>query len=218
VIVEGIPSGGIHNGGRIAFGPDGKLWITTGDAGVRESAQDPDSLAGKILRAEPDGSVPPDNPFGTLVWSLGHRNVQGLAWDSGGQPWATEFGSSQFDELNLIRKGGNYGWPQVEGRGGGDAIEQPAVTWPTSEASPSGLAIIDDVAYVGALRGQRIWQVPLRGDQAGEPVAFLTGDLGRIRAVEPDPRGGGLLVTTSNRDGRGSPQSGDDRVVRLTLG
>jgi glucose/arabinose dehydrogenase len=174
-------------------------------------------LAGKILRAEPDGSVPTDNPFGTLVWSLGHRNVQGLAWDSGDQPWATEFGSSEFDELNLIRKGGNYGWPQSEGADDDASFEQPAVTWPTDQASPSGLAIVDDIAYVGALRGQRVWQVPLRGEAAGEPVALLTGDLGRVRAVEPDPRGGGLLVSTSNQDGRGNPQAGDDRVVVLTF-
>jgi glucose/arabinose dehydrogenase len=217
VVVDGIPAGSIHNGGRIAFGPDGKLWITTGDAGVRELAQDRESLAGKILRAEPDGSVPTDNPFGTLVWSLGHRNVQGLAWDSGDQPWATEFGSSEFDELNLIRKGGNYGWPQSEGADDDASFEQPAVTWPTDQASPSGLAIVDDIAYVGALRGQRVWQVPLRGEAAGEPVALLTGDLGRVRAVEPDPRGGGLLVSTSNQDGRGNPQAGDDRVVVLTF-
>jgi glucose/arabinose dehydrogenase len=216
-IVTGIPKGPIHDGGRIAFGPDGKLWITTGDAGIRELAQDRDSLAGKILRAEPDGSVPADNPFGTLVWSYGHRNVQGIAWDSGGQPWATEFGQSTFDELNLIRKGANYGWPLIEGVGRRDGFEDPAVTWRTDEASPSGLAIVDDIAYVGALRGQRLWQVPLRGDQAGEPSARLTDSLGRLRTVVAAPGGKALLVTTSNRDGRGSPRDGDDRVVLVSL-
>lgn len=216
-IVTGIPKGPIHDGGRIAFGPDGKLWITTGDAGEVELAQDRASLAGKILRAEPDGSIPRDNPFGSLVWSYGHRNVQGIAWDSDGQPWATEFGQSSFDELNLIRKGANYGWPIIEGVGRRDGFEDPAVTWPTDEASPSGLAIVNDIAYVGALRGQRLWQVPLRGEQAGEPIATLDGALGRLRTVEVAPGGDALLVTTSNRDGRGSPRDGDDRVVRVSL-
>lgn len=216
-IITGIPKGPIHDGGRIAFGPDGKLWITTGDAGIRELSQDRNSLGGKILRAEPDGSVPADNPFGTLVWSYGHRNVQGIAWDSGGQPWATEFGQSSFDELNLIRKGANYGWPIVEGVGRRDGFEDPAVTWRTDEASPSGLAIVDDIAYVGALRGQRLWQVPLRGERAGESIATLDGSLGRLRSVAVAPGGDALLVTTSNRDGRGSPRDGDDRVVRVSL-
>jgi glucose/arabinose dehydrogenase len=217
-IVTGIPSASIHNGGRIAFGPDRKLWITTGDAGDGSSAQDRSSLAGKILRAEADGGVPSDNPFDTLVWSYGHRNVQGIAWDSSGQPWATEFGANDRDELNKIVKGGNYGWPTVEGASNDDRFVAPAITWPTSESSPSGIAIVDDVAYVAALRGQRVWQVPLWNGQAGEPIARLDGNLGRVRTIIPAPDGSGLLVGTSNRDGRGDPRPGDDRIVRVTLG
>jgi glucose/arabinose dehydrogenase len=216
VVLAGIPAGSVHNGGRIAFGPDGKLWVTTGDAGIRELAQDRASLAGKVLRLEQDGGIPADNPFDTPVWSWGHRNVQGIAWDSAGQAWATEFGSSEADELNLIRKGANYGWPEVEGVARDARFEDPAVTWRTDEASPSGLAIVDDVAYVAALRGQRLWQVPLRGAAAGEPVARLEGVLGRVRTVEP-LAGGGLVVTTSNRDGRGDPRPGDDRLVEVRL-
>jgi glucose/arabinose dehydrogenase len=215
-VLAGIPSGGIHNGGRIAFGPDDKLWIATGDAGIRELSQDRSSLAGKVLRVEPDGSTPDDNPFGTPVWSQGHRNIQGLAWDSGDQLWATEFGSSEADELNLIRKGADYGWPTVEGVARDARFEDPAVTWRTDEASPSGLAIVDDVAYVAALRGQRLWQVPLTGDRAGRPESRLLDTLGRIRTVEALPDGR-LVVATSNRDGRGTPRTGDDRLVRVSL-
>jgi glucose/arabinose dehydrogenase len=139
-----------------------------------------------------------------------------LDWDAAGQPWATEFGSSDADELNLIRKGANYGWPIVEGAARDERFEDPAVTWPTAEASPSGLAIVDDVAYVAALRGQRLWQVPLRGATAGQPQARLVDALGRLRTVEPLPDGR-LVVATSNRDGRGTPRSGDDKLVRIAL-
>lgn len=218
VLLDGIPSGATHNGGRLAVGPDGMLWIGTGDAGDRERAQDLGTRAGKILRIAPDGSIPADNPFpGSPVWSYGHRNVQGLAFDSSGQLWATEFGQNSYDELNRIERGGNHGWPVVEGRGGGADYVDPVVTWRTEDASPSGLAIVDDVAYVGGLRGQRVWQVPLDGSSAGEPVAALEGSLGRIRtvAVAPD---GTLWLTTSNRDGRGDVRAGDDRVVSVTVG
>ncbi len=217
VLLDGIPSGATHNGGRIAVGPDGMLWIGTGDAGDRERAQDLGTRAGKILRIAPDGSIPADNPFpGSPVWSYGHRNVQGLAFDSSGQLWATEFGQNSYDELNRIERGGNHGWPVVEGRGGGSDYVDPVVIWRTEDASPSGLAIVDDVAYVGGLRGQRVWQVPLTSDGAGEPVAALEGSLGRIRTVAAAPDGT-LWLTTSNRDGRGDVRSGDDRVVSVTV-
>jgi glucose/arabinose dehydrogenase len=217
-VLTGIPAAGNHNGGRIVVGPDGNLWIGTGDASETAASQDRSSLAGKILRIRPDGSVPPDNPFpGSPVWSYGHRNVQGLAFDSAGRLWATEFGQNTWDELNRVVKGGNHGWPEVEGRGAREGFVEPQVVWRTSEASPSGLAIVDDVAYVAGLRGRRLWQVPLAGGTAGRPVATLDGDLGRLRTVEAAPDGGGLWVTTSNTDGRGSAQDGDDRVVRVPL-
>jgi len=216
VVLKGIPSGPTHDGGRIAFGPDGKLWITTGDTGDRSTAQNRSSLAGKILRVNPDGSTPSDNPFGSPVWAYGIRNSQGIAWDSQGRPWATEFGQSSRDELNLIVRGGNYGWPIVEGKSDDERFRTPFVTWPTDEASPSGVAILDDVAYVGALRGERVWQVALTGAQAAKPAALFDGEFGRVRSVVAAPDRA-LWITTSNRDGRGEPRAGDDRVVRLTV-
>ena len=217
-IVTGIPKAGIHNGGRIAFGPDGMLYVATGDAGQPELAQDPDSLAGKILRIDPEGAVPADNPFpGSPIWSLGHRNVQGLAFDSRGQLWATEFGSKDADELNLIEPGANYGWPAVEGTGTDPAYANPQAQWsPTSLASPSGLAIVDDVAYVASLSGEVLWQVPLVGDRAATPIALDLGDLGRLRTVEALPDGS-LWLMTSNTDGRGDPRDADDRILVLKV-
>lgn len=214
-IVTGIPRSPIHNGGRIAFGPDGMLYAGTGDGSQRDLAQDLSSLAGKILRMTPDGEPAPGNPFpGSLVYSVGHRNVQGLAWDAAGRMYASELGQNAFDELNRIEPGRNYGWPLVEGRG--DRFTQPLVTWPTSEASPSGLAIRGDAVYVAALRGQRLWRVPLTGrGGAGTPVAMFSGRYGRLRAVAVAPDGS-LWVLTSNRDGRGDPVRDDDRILRLT--
>lgn len=216
VLLTGIPSGRRHNGGRLVIGPDGRLWIGTGDAGDTSRAQRRGDLGGKILRISRDGSIPADNPFGTAVWSYGHRNVQGLAFDSAGRLWATEFGQDTYDELNLIRRGGDYGWPVVEGRGRDQRYVDPQVVWRTDDASPSGLAIVDDVAFVGALKGRRLWQVPLAGGRAGTPVAAYTGRFGRLRTVVAAPDGT-LWVTTSNRDGRGSPTPDDDRILRITL-
>jgi glucose/arabinose dehydrogenase len=216
-ILTGIRRGFNHNGGRIAFGPDGKLYAGVGEAGDAELAQDRGSLNGKILRMNPDGSVPRGNPFGSSrVWSLGHRNVQGLAWDSAGRLWATEFGQSEFDEVNLIRKGRNYGWPEVEGRGSTDGgrFTNPLVTWPTSEASPSGAAIRRGTLYIGALQGQAVLRVRLSGERARKAGRLLQGAYGRIRTVVRAPDGS-LWVSTSNRDGRGSPEGADDRILRL---
>ena len=217
-ILTGIPKAGIHNGGRIAFGPDGDLYVATGDAGQPDLAQDPASLAGKILRVDPEGGVPDDNPFpASPVWSLGHRNVQGLAFDSQGRLWATEFGSKDADELNLIEPGANYGWPLVEGTGNDPAYVNPQAQWtPTSLASPSGLAIVDDVAYVASLRGEVLWQVPLVDGRAATPIALDLGDLGRLRTVEALPDGS-LWLMTSNTDGRGDPRDADDRILVLKL-
>jgi glucose/arabinose dehydrogenase len=216
-VLTGLQRGTNHDGGRIAFGPDGKLYAGVGDAGDASLSQDRGSQNGKILRMNPNGSVPRDNPFrGSRVWSLGHRNVQGLAWDRAGRLWATEFGQNSFDELNLIRPGRNYGWPVVEGRGDtrGGRFVNPKVTWRTSEASPSGVAIARGTAFIGALGGQRLLRVRLRGASAAKRTSRLLGRHGRLRTVVNVP-GGGLWVTTSNRDGRGSPRPGDDRILRI---
>jgi glucose/arabinose dehydrogenase len=215
-LVTGIRRAFNHNGGRIAFGPDGKLYAGVGDAESAGVAQNRNSRNGKILRMNPDGSVPADNPFGNLVWSTGHRNVQGLAWDPRGRLWATEFGQSRFDEVNLIRRGGNYGWPEVEGRGSteGGRFINPKVTWRTNEASPSGAAIRRGTMYIGALRGESVLRLRLRGTRASKLSPLLRGAYGRIRTVQRKPDGS-LWVTTSNRDGRGDPRRGDDRVVRI---
>ncbi|WP_433043056.1 PQQ-dependent sugar dehydrogenase [Dactylosporangium sp. CS-033363] len=217
VIFSGLAKAGIHNGGRIAFGPDGLLYVGAGDAGQRQRAQDPSSPNGKILRLSPDGRPAPGNPTaGSPVYSLGHRNVQGLAWDSAGRLWAIEFGQDTFDEVNLIKPGANYGWPTVEGKGDtqGGKFTDPLVTWATDDASPSGAAIIGDTLYVAALRGERLWTLPLNGEQTGQPKAELTGKYGRLRTAVAAPDGS-LWVTTSNRDGRGDPKDGDDRILRF---
>jgi glucose/arabinose dehydrogenase len=158
-VLTGIPAAGNHNGGRLGVGPDGMLYATAGDAGNSANAQDLDSLGGKILRMTPTGDVPADNPFGSLVYSYGHRNPQGIAWDSTGRLWASEFGQNTWDELNLITPGGNYGWPEVEGGGGAAPFVNPVQQWPTDEASPSGLAIVGDTLFLASLRGERMWRV-----------------------------------------------------------
>ncbi|MCM4076168.1 PQQ-dependent sugar dehydrogenase (plasmid) [Actinoplanes sp. TRM88002] len=217
VVFDGIAKAGFHNGGRIAFGPDGLLYVGTGDAGETGDSQDPASPNGKILRLTPEGEPAPGNPTaGSPVYSLGHRNVQGLAWDGDDRLFATEFGQNDLDEVNLIEPGRNYGWPEVEGEGGTDGgrFTNPLVTWPTSDASPSGLAIAGDTLYVAALRGERLWTVPIEGDGLGTPAALLTNEYGRLRtvAVAPD---GSLWLTTSNTDGRGDVRDGDDRILRF---
>ena len=217
-ILTGIPANTFHNGGRLLALDDGTVLVSTGDAGLPSTAQDPASLAGKILRITADGAPAPDNPDpDSPVYSLGHRNVQGLALDGAGRVWASEFGAADADELNRIRPGANYGWPVYEGGGGDEAFVDPAAQWsPTAVASPSGIAILDDVAYVASLRGQVLWQVPLVGDRAAAPVALDLGALGRLRtvAVAPD---GSLWLVTSNTDGRGDPGPADDRIIRLTV-
>lgn len=217
VVIEGIPKAGNHNGGRLAFGPDGMLYVSTGDASQPDRAQDMESLGGKILRLNPDGSVPADNPFdGSPVFSYGHRNVQGLAFDDDGRLWASEFGQATWDELNLIEAGDNYGWPIVEGVGGDDRFVDPVVEWTTAEASPSGIAYVRDTVFLAALRGQRLWQVPVLDGVAGTPTDFAAGEFGRLRAAVLAPDGT-LWVLTNNTDGRGDPRAGDDRLLRVTL-
>jgi glucose/arabinose dehydrogenase len=212
VIFDGIDKAGIHNGGRIAFGPDKMLYVGTGDAGDGSASQDAGDTNGKILRLTPDGKPAPGNPeAGSPVWSTGHRNVQGLAWTADGTMYGIEFGQNRFDEVNKIEPGANYGWPEVEGKGDRDEFTDPIVTWSTDDASPSGAAIAGDTLYVAALRGQRLWTVPLGG---GEPKAELSGRYGRLRSVAVAPDGA-LWLTTSNTDGRGDVQDGDDRILRF---
>lgn len=214
IVLDGIPTNETHSGGRIAFGPDDYLYVTTGDARDLDLPQDTESLAGKILRITTTGEPAPDNPFGNEVWSYGHRNVQGIGWTSDGRMYASEFGSSQFDELNLIEPGGNYGWPHIEGWAGDPDYVDPLVTWTTDEASPSGIAVTDEGVWLSALRGERLWYVPIGPDgEVGEPVEHDLG-LGRLRAVVPAPDGS-LWVVTSNTDGRGDPGDLDDQIVRV---
>lgn len=214
VILEGIPNEDTHNGGGLILGPDGFLYASTGDAREPSLSQDRDSLNGKILRFTTAGDPAPDNPFGTLVYSYGHRNVQGLAFDDEGRLWASEFGSGDWDELNIIEAGSNYGWPDVEGFGGTAEMTEPVLTWTTDEASPSGLAFWEGALWMAALQGESLIEIPLDGAIPSQPVTHFTGDYGRLRAVTPD--GDSLLVTTSNTDGRGDPAADDDRVLRIT--
>ncbi len=211
-LLGGIPAAGHHDGGRLAFGPDGMLYATTGDAGDREAAQDRGSLAGKILRLAPDGAVPADNPFpGSYVYSYGHRNPQGLGWAADGTLYASEFGQDTWDELNAITAGANYGWPVVEGIAHRAGFVDPLQQWAPAEASPSGLAVAGDRLYLANLRGKRLREVPLTAPATS--TESLTG-AGRLRdaVVTPDGR---LWVLTNNTDGRGSPGPDDDRLLDL---
>ena len=210
-ILDGIPSALFHNGGRIAFGPGGMLYATTGDAGDRPSAQDLDSLGGKILRMTPEGDVPADNPFpGSYVYSYGHRNSQGIGWTDDGLMYATEFGQDTWDELNLIEAGNNYGWPEVEGIAGEVGYVDPLQQWAPADASPSGLAIVDGSIWIANLRGERLREVPL-GDLTSS-VEHWVGEHGRLRDVTVAPDGT-LWVVTNNTDGRGDPGPSDDRIL-----
>jgi len=223
VVLAGLEKAANHNGGRIAFGPDGMLYATVGDATNPDSAQDPASLNGKILRMSPTGTVPPDNPVlpgatsATLAYSMGHRNPQGIAWDDDGQLWAAEFGQDTWDELNRIEPGGNYGWPVVEGRAGVDGFIDPWAQWATDDASPSGLTYIAGTFFMAGLGGERLWALyPDEATKAAGVVEWFAGEYGRIRDVTPGPDGT-LWMLTNNTDGRGSPRDGDDRILQVRL-
>lgn len=231
VLLDGIPRGTNHNGGRLAFGPDGHLYVTTGDTYTTSLAPDPDSLGGKVLRVTADGAPAPGNPDpSSPVWTRGHRNVQGIGWAPDGRAFASEFGQDTWDELNVLHPGADHGWPTVEGQGGaGEGFVDPVAVWATSDASPSGIAVTDEGVYLAGLRGRTLWRVPLRpvaaatlddpaSDAAGvgEPQPLLADEHGRLRAVEVAPDGS-LWVLTNNTDGRGDPVAGDDRILRVVV-
>lgn len=207
VILDEIPGASYHDGGRMKFGPDGKLYVTTGDAGKTELSQDKESLAGKILRLNEDGSIPDDNPFESLVYSLGHRNPQGIEWDDQGRMWSTEHGPSGFDEINLIEKGSNYGWPETKG----DSVLTSGAedTW-----APSGMAIGENRLFFGGLRGESLFEVKIEEDELTDLRRHFFKEFGRIRVVR---RGldGDWYVASNNRDGRGNIQEGDDKIIRI---
>lgn len=215
-LIDGLPSAGTHNGGRIAFGPDGKLYVPVGDAGQPWAAQDADAPHGKILRLNPDGTVPGDNPFpGSPVYSLGHRNVQGIAWAEDGRMFASEFGQNAWDELNEIVAGANYGWPEAEGAGGAVlGFTDPVQQWATAAASPSGIAVVDGLIVIANLRGEVLRVVPVADPTQSREL--FAGELGRLRdaAIGPD---GTVWIVTNNTDGRGEPREGDDRIVGVPL-
>ncbi|MFM9274699.1 PQQ-dependent sugar dehydrogenase [Pseudarthrobacter sp. NKDBFgelt] len=215
MLLDGIGSASYHDGGRIAFGPDGMLYVAIGDAGRRDSSQDLEALNGKILRMTPDGGVPADNPFpDSLVYSYGHRNPQGLAWAEDGTMFATEFGQNTWDELNIITAGANYGWPTVEGIATTGDFTDPVQQWEPTEASPSGMTHIDGTLFIANLRGQVLRAVPVADPSTS--TTYYDGEFGRIRDVTEAPDGK-LWFVTNNTDGRGRPGPDDDRILSVEL-
>lgn len=220
VVLKGIPSAEFHNGGALLFAEDGNLFVATGDATDGELAQDRQSLAGKILRITPDGKRPADNPFrGSLAWSLGHRNVEGMTFDADGRLWASEFGQDTADEINLIERGNNYGWPRWEGpieiapgAVGPDDPAEPQETLAPQHASWAGIAYTQGFLWTAALQGERLWRVKASGGTASDPRDFLNQEHGRLRALTVAPDGH-LWLGTSNHDGRGEPGPGDDQIL-----
>lgn len=219
VIISGIPGALYHDGGRMEFGPDGKLYVTTGDATRSQIAQDKNSLGGKILRLNDDGTIPADNPFGTEIYSFGHRNPQGLAWDDTGNLWETEHGrsgiTSGLDEINLIKAGENYGWPTIEGDETQAKMHPPVRHSGTDDTwAPASLVYLDGSLFFGGLRGEALYEAKLEGERVVELHEHFKGVFGRIRTVRLGPDGM-LYLTTSNTDGRGAAKEGDDKIIRV---
>ena len=225
VLIKGILRNKFHNGGRLRFGPDGKLYASTGDAQNGANAQSLQSLNGKVLRLNADGSIPSDNPFGTYVWSYGHRNPQGLAFDSQGRLWEQEFGDATLDETNLIQKGGNYGWPDCEGTvshsGQGCATPgyiAPKNTYPTADGSCSGIAIVRNVLYVACERGTRVYREVISGDALSNIQQLFAGTYGRIRTVEPTLDGNLWMTTTNEGDKDSIANNSNEKIFKVILG
>lgn len=224
ILLDKIPGNRFHNGGRIKIGPDKKLYITTGDALNASLAQDISSLAGKILRIELDGRIPVDNPFpNSPVYSLGHRNPQGLAWNSKNVLYSSEHGQSAYDEINIITPGGNYGWPLVQGYEESTEItvEKPLVHSEENTWAPSGIAFINsgpwkDKLLVATLRGKQLLVVSLNdeGTVVENIESVIKDEYGRLREVIQG-KDGSIYIATSNRDGRGDPDESDDKILRL---
>ncbi|TDF94512.1 PQQ-dependent sugar dehydrogenase [Paenibacillus piri] len=234
VLLDRLPGDRIHDGGRVKIGPDGLLYITNGDAAQSSIAQDAAQLGGKILRIKTDGTIPSDNPFpGSPVYSLGHRNPQGLAWQpSTGRLFSTEHGQSAHDELNVIEPGANYGWPLVQGdetqiksqdagKQGPGPLKAPLLHSGSTTWAPSGIAFVTKGPWQGNLlianlRGTQLQRVVLSGDppKVQQVELLFQGELGRIRNVTEGPDGS-IYMMTNNRDGRGMPGAEDDRLIRL---
>ncbi|NLC34689.1 MAG: PQQ-dependent sugar dehydrogenase [Erysipelothrix sp.] len=215
VILEGLPNASNHNGGRIHFGPDGMLYVTTGDAANPQSSQDLSVLSGKILRLTPEGDVPDDNPIrGSLIYSFGHRNPQGITWDEEGVMYSSELGQNTWDELNVIEANNNYGWPLIEGIEETNEFVSPIQQWATSEASPSGLTYHDGKLFIANLRGNSLSVINLTDLTSSE--IYFKGEYGRIRDVTIAPDGS-LWILTNNTDGRGSPSSTDDQIIAINI-
>ena len=221
ILLSGIGRNKYHNGGRLRFGPDGKLYASTGDAQNGDNAQNKANLAGKVLRLNQDGSKPADNPFGNYVWSYGHRNPQGLAFDSQGRLWEQEFGNGIMDETNLITKGGNYGWPACEGTSGTcntPGFIAPKRTYPTSEGSCSGITIVRDALYTACGRGSRMYRQVISGDSLTNLQTYYNGTYGRLRTVEPAPGNGLWLTTTNSGDKDSTANNSNEQILRVSLG
>ncbi|MBN1631574.1 MAG: PQQ-dependent sugar dehydrogenase [Thermoleophilia bacterium] len=232
VLLDGIPAGSIHDGSRVAFGPDGYLWVTTGDSGNGDLAQQLDSLAGKVLRMAGDGKPAPGNPYVdqphpfSLIYTLGHRNPQGLAFHpQTGEAYVTEHGPSDNDEINRLEAGGNYGWPDLRGKANESGFVDPIMTW-TPTIAPAG-ALFYSGDLLGDLRGALMFvtlkesdlRVLKPGDEAAlaastEERILFDEEFGRLRAIVQGPDGA-LYLATSNLDGRGSAEPGDDRIIRI---
>lgn len=224
ILIDKIPGGQIHNGGRLKIGTDKKLYITTGDAGNSALAQDPTSTAGKILRIELDGSIPKDNPItNSPVYSLGHRNPQGLAWNYKNILYESEHGQSEHDEINIIKPGSNYGWPLVQGEEESTevSIQKPLIHSSEETWAPSGITFVNQGPWKGKLlvanlRGQQLLSISLNGN--GTVVnnidVLLKNEYGRLRDVIQG-KDGSIYITTSNRDGRGMPNITDDKIIKL---
>lgn len=226
VILDKIPGGRIHNGGRLKIGPDKKLYITTGDAGIPNLAQDLTSLAGKILRVELDGSIPKDNPIiNSSIYSLGHRNPQGLAWNSNNILYEAEHGQAAHDEINIIKAGINYGWPIVQGNEVSNNIlsQKPLIQSGEETWAPSGITFISQGPWksrllVANLRGSQLLSISLNeeGTMVTNVESIMKNEFGRLREVV-EAKDGSIYITTNNRDGRGNPNINDDKIIKLTL-
>lgn len=213
IIIDNIPGAVNHDGGRIKFGPDGYLYVTTGDAANPANSQNRNSLAGKILRVKDDGSIPNDNPFGNATYSYGHRNPQGFDWDSQGRLWATEHGQSATDELNLIEPGKNYGWPTIRGDQKQAGLENPIIHSGTDTWAPGGMAYLKNSLFFGGLRGKSLFEAVL-SDRSATIKRHFKDEFGRMRDVVAGPDGF-LYATTSNLDSRGIPTADDDQIIRI---